>query len=95
MTFLNGPEVGKTMPRTPGEDKTGALPARPVRDSISVQELEKIERDELVQSQQSLSNGGGTGTGSSSSSAGSLGSALTGSTPTTNPSGTNNVTPIQ
>jgi pilus assembly protein CpaC len=54
-TFLEGPGVATTAPRTPGTDKTGQPAARPVRNEVSVQEMEKLERDELMQAQQASS----------------------------------------
>lgn len=53
--FLDGPGVPTTAPRTPGPDKTGPPPARPARTEMPVQELEKIQRDEQAQTQQTLS----------------------------------------
>jgi len=56
-SFLNGPGMPTAAPRTPGTDQTGPPPARPARSEISVQEMEKIQRDEQVDIQQS---GGGS-----------------------------------
>ena len=56
-SFLNGPGMPTAAPRTPGTDQTGPPPARPARSEISVQEMEKIKRDEQVDIQQS---GGGS-----------------------------------
>jgi pilus assembly protein CpaC len=54
--FLTGPGLATTAPRTPGTDKTGPPPAMPQRSEISIQEMEKLQRDEQVQAQ-SLSSG--------------------------------------
>ena len=66
-TFLEGPDVPQEAPRTPGTDKTGAPPPIPVREAISVQEMEKIQRDEQIQAQQ---NGSGAISGGFGSEAG-------------------------
>ena len=49
--FLEGPGVATTAPRTPGKDKTGPPPALPQRNQISIQEMEKLQRDEQLQTQ--------------------------------------------
>lgn len=48
-TFLTGKGVPFMAPRTPGRDKTGAPPALVPRNEISVQEMEKLQRDEQAQ----------------------------------------------
>lgn len=45
-SFIEGPGITTEPPRTPGTDKTGASPPRPVRTEISVQEMEQIQRVE-------------------------------------------------
>jgi pilus assembly protein CpaC len=49
--FLKGDGILNTPPQTPGTDKTGPPSVKPVLPEISVQEMEKFERD-----QQSLKN---------------------------------------
>ena len=49
-TFLTGPGVAFVAPRTPGRDKTGPPPVMVPRNEISVQEMEKLQRDEQAQS---------------------------------------------
>lgn len=49
-SFIEGPGIATAPPRTPGTDKTGAPPPRPVRTEISVQEMEQIQRMEQQQS---------------------------------------------
>jgi pilus assembly protein CpaC len=61
--FLEGPGVMTTAPRTPGTDKTGPPPPRPVRNEVSVQEMEKLQLDEQREAQQSGGTGGGYGSG--------------------------------
>jgi pilus assembly protein CpaC len=46
MTWLDGPGVMQTAPRTPGTDQTGPVPARVTRTEIPVQEMQKILLDE-------------------------------------------------
>ena len=47
--FLEGKGVPATAPRTPGKDITGPPPAISQRNQISVQEMEKLQRDEQAQ----------------------------------------------
>jgi pilus assembly protein CpaC len=50
-SFMQGPGILNQPPRTPGIDKTGAGPARPVRSEIPVQEMEQLQRaDQPAQS---------------------------------------------
>jgi pilus assembly protein CpaC len=44
--FLEGPGILNQPPRTPGTDQTGPAPARAKRSEISVQEMERIQRDQ-------------------------------------------------
>jgi pilus assembly protein CpaC len=63
LTFLEGPGISNTPPRTPGVETTG--PVRVVKGAISVQEMEKIQREDQARA---LLNGGNTpasGAGSS------------------------------
>jgi pilus assembly protein CpaC len=46
--FLEGPGVMTQAPRTPATDVTGPVPARPRRNELPVQEMQKIERDLLA-----------------------------------------------
>ena len=57
-TFLDGDGVLKTAPQTPGPEVTGPLTVKPPRSEIPVQEMQKIERDQL--SRQTTSGGGST-----------------------------------
>jgi pilus assembly protein CpaC len=77
MTWLEGPGIMTTPPRTPGTDQTGPVPARPVRSEIPVQEMEKIQREDEAEksSGQSSSSGSGYGSGSGSGTGGGSGSA--------------------
>lgn len=43
-SFIQGPGIATEPPRTPGTDKTGASPPRPIRKEISVQEMEELQR---------------------------------------------------
>lgn len=63
LKFLGGKGVMDDAPRTPGADKTGPAPAKPPREEIPVQEMEKFERDQL-----NLGGAGAVGTGPQSSS---------------------------
>lgn len=63
MKFLD-PGVTQTLPRTPGKDVTG--PTRQVTGAISVQEMDKIQRDEAARA---MLNGGNVGTSSANGAA--------------------------
>ena len=93
-TFLEAPGVMNEAPRTPGTDKTGPPPARPVRTEISVQEMEKIERDNQAQGQQGQggASAGGFGTGGAGITPG---STMTIPTGPASPSQTNSNGPVQ
>jgi pilus assembly protein CpaC len=62
-TFLVGPGVPTSAPRTPGKDKTGPPPAPPERNQISIQEMEKLQRDEQAQGQSGSGTSSTTATG--------------------------------
>jgi pilus assembly protein CpaC len=55
LSFLEGEGIANQPPRTPGTEATGPAPVKPTRSEISIQEFEKIQRDE----NRRLSNGGG------------------------------------
>jgi pilus assembly protein CpaC len=63
-TFLTGPGVATSAPRTPGKDKTGPPAALPRRNEISVQEMEKLQRDEQAQAQNAAAGTSDSGAGS-------------------------------
>jgi pilus assembly protein CpaC len=60
LTYLETPEGAKTAPRTPGIETTG--PVRVVKGEISVQELEKLQREEQARA---LLNGSAPASGAS------------------------------
>jgi hypothetical protein len=61
MTWLEGPGLMTTPPMTPGPDKTGPIPPRATRTEMSIQEMEKIQREE--QAEGGSGGGGGSGYG--------------------------------
>jgi pilus assembly protein CpaC len=68
MTFLETPDGAKTAPRTPGIETTG--PARVVKGEISVQEMEKIQREDQARAALNGGNTPSSGTGDSQFSSG-------------------------
>jgi pilus assembly protein CpaC len=46
LEFMDGPGVMHVPPQTPGADKTGPAPGKPIRGEIPVQEMEKLDRDQ-------------------------------------------------
>lgn len=89
--FLEGRGVMTTAPRTPGTDKTGPVPARPNRNEISVQEMEKIQ---LEEQRELLQNGGGSSSagGYGNSNGINSGAAPTVTLPVTTPTGNGGTT---
>jgi pilus assembly protein CpaC len=72
LTWLDGPGVMQTPPRTPGTDQTGPVPARATRTEIPVQEMQKILLDEQTAKAGGDATGstGGYGSGTSGASSG-------------------------
>ena len=68
MTYLNPADGAKTAPRTPGIEKTG--PVREVKGEISVQEMEKIQREDQARAALNGANTPASGTGGSQSATG-------------------------
>ncbi|HVV45715.1 MAG TPA: pilus assembly protein N-terminal domain-containing protein [Bryobacteraceae bacterium] len=68
LTYLETPDGAKTAPRTPGVETTG--PVRVVKGEISVQEMEKIQREEQTRAARNGANSPASGTGISQSSSG-------------------------
>jgi pilus assembly protein CpaC len=68
MKFLETPEGAKTAPRTPGIETTG--PVREVKGEISVQEMEKIQREDQARAAMNGANIPASGSGASQSSSG-------------------------
>jgi hypothetical protein len=68
MTYLNPPDGARAVPRTPGIEKTG--PVREVKGEISVQEMEKIQREEQARAALNGANTPASGTGGGPSSSG-------------------------
>ncbi len=65
MTYLNPPDSAKTAPRTPGIETTG--PVREVKGEISVQEMEKLQREDQARAALNGANTPASGSGPSSS----------------------------
>jgi len=71
MTYLDPADGAKTPPRTPGIETTG--PVREVKGEISVQEMEKIQREDQARAALNGANTPASGTGGQSSSGMNLG----------------------
>ena len=83
--FLTGPGVATSAPRTPGKDQTGPSPATPKRNEISIQEMEKLQRDEQAQAQNNAAGAYDSGAANATS-AMTLPNSIT-SSPVTQPQG--------
>lgn len=68
MTYLDPADGAKTPPRTPGIETTG--PVREVKGEISVQEMEKIQREDQARAALNGANTPASGTGGGQSSSG-------------------------
>lgn len=75
LTWLEGPGVMQTPPRTPGTDQTGPTPPRVIRSQIPVQEMEKIQREQEAAKGETAGAGGSGGAGGGFGTGGASGAA--------------------